>query len=287
MASSAPSPSVSTDLLGSYARTRDPEAFSALVDAYHQMVYATCLRRLGDPDQACDATQEVFVKLAASAGRVHGSVGGWLHRCACTTSIDLIRQEARRRTREASAASPDVVVELPPWEDVRVALDEALLEIPRSQRDLIVERFFNGVSQRTLAERAGVSGASMSRRVRAAVELLRDRLRSRGYIATIPLLVAGMAAEGAAATAPAGLTVGLHLVGVAGYGPPPGPPPLPVEPVGLGAPPALQACILGVGPLVAAVGVAMLIAMSLGGWDTPMHSAAHEMSTPAARYVGP
>ncbi|MEM0914968.1 MAG: sigma-70 family RNA polymerase sigma factor [Planctomycetota bacterium] len=205
-----------TDALSRYARDRDADAFAQLVDRHGPMVYATCLRRLGDEWGARDAAQETFVKLARSAEAIHGSVGAWLHRCATTTAVDLIRKDARRRRRETQAPARDAEA-LAPWDDVRVALDEALLELPDATRELILQRYYRGRKLADLADEAGVSESLMSRRIKAAVDHLRDKLAIKGFGVTAAALTAGLAAESAMAM-PAGLAAGLTGVGLAGVG---------------------------------------------------------------------
>lgn len=207
---------IDTDALSRYARDRDADAFAQLVDRHGPMVYATCLRRLGDEWGARDAAQETFVKLARSAEAIHGSVGAWLHRCATTTAVDLIRKDARRRRREAEAPARDAET-LAPWDDVRVALDEALLELPDAARGLILQRYYQGRKLADLADEAGVSESLMSRRIKAAVDHLRDKLAIKGFGVTAAALTAGLAAESALAM-PAGLAAGLTGVGLAGVG---------------------------------------------------------------------
>ena len=51
-----------------WARSRDAEAFEALVSRHAPMVFATCRRVLGDSGEAEDAAQETFEALV-KAGR--------------------------------------------------------------------------------------------------------------------------------------------------------------------------------------------------------------------------
>jgi len=191
------------DALQRYADRRDPDAFAFLVTQHQQMVYGVCLRRLGNEADACDAARDTFVKLAKSAGAVRGSLVGWLHRCATTSSIDLIRSESRRRSREAKAALPSAVAadarHDPQWAEVRAALDEALDELPEAQRDLIVQRYLVGRSGAELARELGVSDSLVSRRVRSAIDELRHRLSAKGFSLGLSVLATGLAAESAVA----------------------------------------------------------------------------------------
>ena len=209
-----------TFALERYAATQDPEAFAHLVSRYHQMVFATCLRTLGNVADAEDAAQETFVKLAHSAGAVRSNVGAWLHRTATNVSINSIRSASRRRGREAAVAQSDEVADPAVWREwqlVREAVDEALAELPEASRNLVVQRYLMGRTQAALAEEQGVSASMMSRRVTGAVEVLRERLRRQGHLTAMGVLTAGLGAEGAVAV-PAGLGAALGKIGVAGVG---------------------------------------------------------------------
>ncbi len=93
------------DLLARYVRSRDPEAFSRIVERHQNMVFAVCLRILGNAADAEDAAQSAFLQLVRKAGEVHGSVAGWLHRVAVGVSINALRRNKARRFREARVAA--------------------------------------------------------------------------------------------------------------------------------------------------------------------------------------
>lgn len=55
-------------------------------------VYRICKAILGDPDEAADATQDVFKKLLTNPPKQHAdNVRAWLHAVARTTAIDHLR----------------------------------------------------------------------------------------------------------------------------------------------------------------------------------------------------
>lgn len=58
------------ELLTQFLKDGSRSALSTLVERYRKMVYAVCLRELGDPDDAADATQATFVLLQSSASRI-------------------------------------------------------------------------------------------------------------------------------------------------------------------------------------------------------------------------
>jgi RNA polymerase sigma factor (sigma-70 family) len=200
-----------------YARTRDAGAFAALMAAYTDMVFATCLRILANRSEAEDATQECFWRLARESAGIRTSVGAWLHRCATNECITRKRRKtakaqrelAYERTRQAERE------EASEWREVSPAVDEALEELPEELRTLLIGHFLQRRTQAELAAEMGVSPATMSRRLAEGVELIRKRLRARGVIATAAVLTVFLAERTASAATPA-VVAGLGKMALAG-----------------------------------------------------------------------
>ena len=87
-------------LLQRFTQGGDTDAFSEIVKRYQNLVYSTCVRTLGDPAGAEDASQECFLRLLRKADTVQSSLGGWLHRCAMDMAVDEVRRRARRKNKE-------------------------------------------------------------------------------------------------------------------------------------------------------------------------------------------
>src|SRR4051794_38306968 len=110
---------MSAATLHRYATSRDETAFHELVREHQGMVYSTCLRVLKQPSaEVEEAVQDTFLKLARSAGDIHGNVAAWLNACAHTTALDRRRRQRSRAWRERAlepeagfgdvTATPDV-----------------------------------------------------------------------------------------------------------------------------------------------------------------------------------
>src|SRR5215470_7382702 len=76
--------------LEEYIRTGSQDAFRQIVIRHGEMVIRTCLRTLGHVQDAEDAAQSVFLLLARHPERARGSLGGWLHKAARDTAINLL-----------------------------------------------------------------------------------------------------------------------------------------------------------------------------------------------------
>ena len=91
-------------LLARYAADGDGAAFEVLVARHGPMVVATCRAILRDEHDVEDAFQATFLVLARKAGSVRGeTLGGWLHRVACSAAVRLSVQRQRRRKLDAEA----------------------------------------------------------------------------------------------------------------------------------------------------------------------------------------
>lgn len=211
-------------LLKRYAETGDAQAFSSLVGRYQGFVYGICLRVLANASDAEDVTQECFLKLVRSASAVRSSVGGWLHRCAFTMSLNEKQKQAARRNREEESVrmngssnngSPNGSD--PTWQELAPHVDAALNELPDELRIVIVEHFFQRRTQAEISKELGVSAMTVSRRVESGIEELRKKLKKAGVIVSAALL-ASLVAEHAVAAAPAALTAALGKMAVAGVG---------------------------------------------------------------------
>ncbi len=121
----------------------DATAFPTLVERHGDLVFAVCLRILGDRDLALDATQETFLTLFRRAGsfRRESKLSTWLYRVAVNASLDIDRRRRRHLTAvlpeghdppDPAAADELAAVELRP------ALEEALAAIPVELRAAVV-----------------------------------------------------------------------------------------------------------------------------------------------------
>src|SRR5262245_40925194 len=93
-------PAADAELLGRFARRRDPAAFEQLADRYAGLVWGVCRRLLpGEADRE-DAFQATFLALVRQAPSLDPKrpLGGWLHTVAVRAA-----GKARRRSLRQSA----------------------------------------------------------------------------------------------------------------------------------------------------------------------------------------
>jgi RNA polymerase sigma-70 factor (ECF subfamily) len=133
-------------------------------------VYNLTLRLLGNPADAEDATQDVFLRAFERLHQYRAGepFGGWLHGIARHHAIDLLRR--RREAPAPPEAGPSNDVEALALASVeRQRVRAALDRLSGRDRALLVLRYWEDQSLETIAETLGMSEGAVK------VALLRAR----------------------------------------------------------------------------------------------------------------
>jgi len=136
------------ELLRRYAIDGSEEAFDAVASRHVNLVYSVALRQLGNPHQAEEITQAVFVILARKAHSLRKGVllPGWLHKTAWFTADNFRKTEIRRKNREQEAYMQSLLnePESEAWAQMAPLLDTALAGLGDKDRNAVVLRFSTG-----------------------------------------------------------------------------------------------------------------------------------------------
>jgi RNA polymerase sigma-70 factor, ECF subfamily len=158
------------------------DAFTPLVESHQERLLRLCERLLGDPEEARDAAQDIFLKVYRKAAdvRPQGQVYTWLYRIAVNHCLNKLRRRKLVRFLRLDAPSDEDSSALDPldraadpastlearrrWQATR----QAIAKLPENQRSVLVLVRFEGLSYKQVAEVLGITeGAVESRLVRA------------------------------------------------------------------------------------------------------------------------
>lgn len=160
-----------------------------LYDRYHTMAYALALRITTETGLAEDVVQDSFLGVWRNAGRyaeAKGSVRGWLLAIVRHRAID-----AMRRRRAGVALGDEVDDALPAsltvpdvWPEVAGRLDaeqvrRALTALPPAQREVLELAYFDGLTQREIADLTHAPLGTVKSRMRLGLVSMREHLGSR------------------------------------------------------------------------------------------------------------
>jgi RNA polymerase sigma-70 factor, ECF subfamily len=177
------------------AQAGDVDAFERLSGAYADRLFMLLLRLLGDRGEAEDVAQEVMLRAWRGIGQFRGrsSYFTWLYRIAMNEANRALDKRARRPPGvplgpdelQLPAPATDEPSRRAEANELRMALSQALAELPPPLRAAIVLRDVEGLSTQEAAEIAGVSQAAFKSRVHQA------RLRVRAAVGDEVLATAG------------------------------------------------------------------------------------------------
>jgi len=172
------------ELAREYAHSHSVVAFTALVSRHINLVYAVALRHVGNPHQAEEIMQAVFMILAKKAGSLRPGtvVSGWLYHTARLTAANYLRSEIRRTHREQEAHMRALLEQPEPdaWAQVAPLLDQAMAHLNETDRNAVVLRFFEGKSFQEVGASLAATEDAAKMRVNRAVEKLRKFFMQRG-----------------------------------------------------------------------------------------------------------
>jgi RNA polymerase sigma-70 factor, ECF subfamily len=172
------------------------ESFEAFVRRYQDMVFATAIRLLGNPADAEDAAQTVFLRAFERYDQLAGNpaAGGWLKTTARNVCLNhLSRYRARWRFFSEIDADRDTGERYEDGLESRVSraiedeevdrsarLERSIHHLPDAQRVPLVLFHFEDLSYDEIASTLGVSLAKVKTDIHRGRQALRRLLTSDG-----------------------------------------------------------------------------------------------------------
>ena len=189
-------------LLNNY-RSGDQSAISKLIERHKRRVRDYIYMMVKDNDVADDIFQETFIKVirVIDEGRYtdNGKFLSWVLRIAHNQVIDHFRAQRQNKTVTEAEAGYDVLGSLRfaerNVEDAEKTIEDELISsqiesdvrnlielLPEEQREVVMMRYYSGMSFKEIAEQTGVSINTALGRMRYALINLRRMIREKELI---------------------------------------------------------------------------------------------------------
>src|SRR4051812_9034212 len=167
------------------AQVGDREAFGRLVEQFQRTVHAICLRRLGNPSEAIELTQEVFLHVMRRIDQLREPerFAGWLRQVT-------VRMAINRATRRVAPSSVETVVLEGACERCDDPLDElitreraqrlweAIARLKVLDREALLAFYIQGQSLLEIADQLDVPIGTVKRRLHTARKRLKAELEA-------------------------------------------------------------------------------------------------------------
>ncbi|MGW8350848.1 sigma-70 family RNA polymerase sigma factor [Streptomyces wedmorensis] len=165
----------------------DEDSLAAAYQRWGRLVHTLAARALGDPREAEDVSQQVFV--AAWRGRANfrperGSLPAWLTGITRRKIADALTARTRRTelaaTLGASLEHEDRTDDEPERVLDRLVVAEGLSRLPRVQRDVLELAYFADLTQVQIADRTGMPLGTVKSHARRGLQRMRHSLEPAG-----------------------------------------------------------------------------------------------------------
>lgn len=146
------------------------ETFERLFAQEYRRVVSVAYRITGDPAEAEDVAQEVFVRCGRSRRLDTNGLRSWLHAAAVHLALNAVRGRRRRALRETryagpeSAADPAHIVER---NEERALVRAALLRLNPRDAEILALRY-GGLSYREIGAALAIDAAQIGTRLARA-----------------------------------------------------------------------------------------------------------------------
>jgi len=173
-----------------------PAEFTTFMRTYQNMVYSTAARLTGDPAQAEDIAQEVFLRAHRGFGQLRGNprAAGWLKTVATNLTLTHLTRYRKRwvffsQMHNDDDGADDAVLDFPSSESVvadveaderQGLIEEALQHLPEHQRVPLVLFHFEELPYEEIATRLRVSLPKVKTDIHRARAALARVLAQRG-----------------------------------------------------------------------------------------------------------
>jgi RNA polymerase sigma-70 factor (ECF subfamily) len=178
----------------------DESAFAILMVRYQGRLRGMCWNYLHDAEMVEDVLQDTFCQMLQRVHRLDGdlNLSAWVHRVAANLCIDELRRRSRRSELHAPGdveralgsvidddrrGRPEDAFDL---DVTRRLVRAAILQLPESQRDVLILRDVCGHSEAETARALGTTTGSVQGVLHRARERFRDAYIAMEYDQALP-----------------------------------------------------------------------------------------------------
>jgi RNA polymerase sigma-70 factor (ECF subfamily) len=161
------------------ATSGDIESFGELCRRYYAAMAAIAYAVLSDHQLAEDAAQESFARalVRIKSLKERAKFAPWLAAICRNVAKDMVATKARQMSTE-DVSQVDKVEN---HDENDRLIRRAIEQLPKSAKDLVVLRYYDGLSYEQISSVLGISEASINGRLTRAKRKMADYLKRNGF----------------------------------------------------------------------------------------------------------
>jgi len=169
-------------------RRGDRQALEELLGQYQRPIYNAAYRILGNPDDAADVTQAVFLKAFERLDQYDPKYKffSWIYRIAVNESINQLKRGRKQQPYDDNEVAGREVAGGRGPEDGVAAVDLSrevqlgLMCLKEDYRTVVVLRHFSDCSYREISDILQIPEKTVKSRLYSARQLMKEQLQARG-----------------------------------------------------------------------------------------------------------
>lgn len=165
------------------SRKGDRQALGELIRTYERPLFNAAYRILGNPDDASDITQAVFLRVFERLDQYDPKYKffSWIYRIAINESLNQLKRGKRQQPlEEGGLAGPGTPEATAAAGDLSREIQAGLMELTEDYRTVIVMRHFSECSYRQISEILQIPEKTVKSRLYSARQLMKSKLQARG-----------------------------------------------------------------------------------------------------------
>jgi RNA polymerase sigma-70 factor (ECF subfamily) len=161
----------------------DRRAFGELLGEYERPVYNAAYRIVGNPDDAADVTQAVFLKVFERLDQYDPKYRffSWIYRISINESINHINRSKKQQPLDdnevALTRGPEELVQAG---DLSRGIQDGLMELQENYRVVVVLRHFSDCSYRQISDILHIPEKTVKSRLYSARQIMKENLQASG-----------------------------------------------------------------------------------------------------------
>lgn len=147
-----------------FLKRGDKKAFRQIYDRYHKSIFSLALRYLKDQHMAEDATQDIFIKLWISRGKLDPtkSLKSFLLTCLRNHVLNMIRNQKRRilaayQLKEIDHPATSCTEDELQYNEYREILHNGLNKMPERRKEVFQLKMVTDLTNAQIAEKLQIS----------------------------------------------------------------------------------------------------------------------------------
>lgn len=157
------------------------DAFGELLKRYRNLVFTLCVKIIGNPNDAEDVAQEVFVKIYQSLHKFNGKskFSSWMYRIAYNACMDFLKKNKRIQEKEHDASSylstnSDSIEDDMIGDEKKQFIQNTIDRLPSQEKAIMTLYYYQDESIKGIAKSVGISESNVKIKLHRCRKVLHE-----------------------------------------------------------------------------------------------------------------